>query len=65
MKNLSLEQIFDLLGTKDVPGNKKELGMLRIRLRELMDMNGEDWIRQNRKKLLAEWEFVVRQKMIT
>jgi hypothetical protein len=65
MAELSLGKVNDLLGTQNLPGSEKELKILRVRIRELVDVNGEDWVRQNRKKLLDEWDFIVRKKIIT
>ncbi|CAB1074771.1 hypothetical protein D1AOALGA4SA_2590 [Olavius algarvensis Delta 1 endosymbiont] len=64
MKELSLEKVYDLLGTGRIPGSEIELKKLRIRIRELVDSNGEDWVRENRQKLLFEWEYIVREGMI-
>ncbi|MGD8519690.1 MAG: hypothetical protein PVF56_00990 [Desulfobacterales bacterium] len=64
MAGLSLEKVNKLLGTKKLPGSDKELEILCVRIRELVDMNGEDWVRQNRKKLLDEWDCIVREKLI-
>jgi hypothetical protein len=64
MAKLSLGKVNDLLGTQKLPGSEKEIKILRVRIRELVDMNGEDWVRQNRKKLLDEWDCIVRKKII-
>ena len=64
MAGISLEKVNDLLGTQKLPGSGKELKILCVRIRELVDMNGEDWVRQNRKNLLDEWDCIVREKMI-
>ena len=64
MNELSLEKVFELLGTDDIPGSEKELGKLCIRIHELVDANGEDWVIKNRQKLLFEWDFIVREKVI-
>ena len=64
MAGLSLGKVNDLLGTQKLPGSDKELKILRTRIRELVDMNGEDWVRQNRKKLVDEWDCIVRKKII-
>jgi hypothetical protein len=64
MKALSLEKVQDLLGTAEIPGNAKELDVLRTRLGELLDLNGEDWIRENRRMLLDQWQRVVEMKTI-
>jgi hypothetical protein len=65
MSDLSLEKVSDLLGKQEIPGSENELKILRARIQELVDMNGEDWVRQNRRKLLEEWEYIIRQKIIT
>jgi hypothetical protein len=64
MKPLTLEIVFKLLGTQNIPGSPRELEILRIRISELAQLNGEDWIRQNRQKLIDEWYYIVRQGII-
>ena len=65
MTELTLEKVRDLLGTPDLPGSESELKILCVRIRNLVDMNGEDWVRQNCKKLLDEWDYIVRRGIIT
>jgi len=65
MKELSLEKVFDLLGKTEIPGSEKQLKKLCIRIRELVESNGEDWVKQNRQKLLDEWECIVRRELMT
>ena len=65
MNELSLEKVFDLLGQSEIPGSDKELEKLCIRIRELVDSNGEDWVKENRQKLLYEWDYIVRHGIIT
>jgi len=64
MSALSLKEVCELLGTTDLPGNERELGVLRIRMAELLDLNGDGWIRENRGMLLAQWRRVVELKTI-
>ena len=64
MKTLSLDTVFKLLGTQNIPGSPKELEILCIRISELVDLNGEAWIRENRQKLIDEWYYIVRQGII-
>ncbi len=64
MADLSLEKVSDLLGNQQIPGSENELKMLCVRIRELVQMNGEKWVRQNRQKLLDEWNYIIRNKMI-
>ena len=65
MAELSLEKVSDLLGMQKIPGSENELKILCVRIRELVEMNGEDWVRQNRQKLLDEWNYIVSKKIIT
>jgi hypothetical protein len=64
MVTLSLEKVCELLGTAEIPGTAQELEVLRIRMGELLDLNGEDWIRENRGMLLEQWHRVVELKTI-
>jgi hypothetical protein len=64
MKMLPLDTVFKLLGTQNIPGSPKELEILCIRIAELVELNSEDWIRENRQKLIDEWYYIVRQGII-
>ena len=64
MKPLTLEIVFKLLGTQNIPGSPKELEILCTRISELVELNGEDWIRQNRQKLIDEWYYIIRAGII-
>ena len=61
---LSMNMVFKLLGTQNIPGSPKELEILCIRISELVELNGEVWIRENRQKLIDEWYYIVRQGII-
>ncbi len=65
MIELSLDKVCDLLGTRKLPGSDKELKKLCTRIRELVELNGKDWVMENRQKLLDEWEYIVRQGLMT
>jgi len=65
MKELSLDKVFDLLGKTEIPGSEKQLKKLCIRIRELVESNGEDWVKKNRQKLLDEWECIVGRGLMT
>jgi hypothetical protein len=60
MRALSLEKVFELLGTRNIPGNSSELGVLSQRLAELRELNGEPWILENRATLLDQWRRVAK-----
>ena len=64
MEALSLEKVCELLGTTEIPGNEKELDVLRSRMGELLELNGEDWIRENRRMLLDQWQRVAEMRTI-
>jgi hypothetical protein len=64
MKALSLEKVWDLLETTEIPGSEKELDVLRTRIGELLELNGEGWIRENRRMLLDQWRQIVEMKTI-
>ncbi|UCD80687.1 MAG: hypothetical protein JSW26_04440 [Desulfobacterales bacterium] len=64
MDELSLDNVFDLLNTREIPGSAEELKKLCIRIRELVELNGKDWVVDNRQKLLDEWEYIVRQGLM-
>ena len=65
MNELSLEKVFDLLGKSEIAGSEKELEKLCIRIRELVESNGEDWVKANRQTLLFDWEYIVRHGLMT
>jgi hypothetical protein len=65
MPELSMEKVRDLLGSQHIQGSEKEQKILCTRIRELIEMNGEDWVRQNRTKLLEEWDYIVGKQIIT
>ena len=65
MIELSLDTVFDLLGTRDISGSEKELEKLCIRVSELVALNGDQWVKDNRQNLLDEWECIVRQELMT
>jgi len=65
MKTLNLKKVYTLLGTRDIPGSEKELKILCTRITELVKLNGEKWVAENRQKLLDEWIYIVRQVIIS
>lgn len=64
MAAISLETLFDLLGTSDIPGSGTEREALCTRIGELLELNGADWIRENRGMLLEQWRCIVETKSI-
>jgi hypothetical protein len=64
MAALSLEKVCELLGTTEIPGNEKERRVLCIRMGELLELNGERWIRENCSMLREQWQRVVDLKTV-
>jgi hypothetical protein len=64
MGPLSLERVRELLGTEEIPGSAKEHVVLSARMGELLELNGEQWVRANRRLLLEQWQRVVELKTI-
>ncbi|MBW1696794.1 MAG: hypothetical protein JRH18_16970 [Deltaproteobacteria bacterium] len=54
------EQLYDLLGTRHIPGTAEQLRILCTRMSELLELKGEVWVRANREKLISEWEYALR-----
>jgi hypothetical protein len=65
MKTLNLKKVYTLLGTRDIPGSEKELKILCTRITELVKLNGEEWVEENRQKLFDEWLYIVRRAIIS
>jgi hypothetical protein len=65
MDELSLDDVYDLLKTCEIPGSDDQLKKLRIRVRELLELNGRDWVVANRQKLIDEWEYIVSRGLMT
>ena len=65
MKTLNLKKVRTLLDTRDIPGSEKELKILCTRITELVQLNGGEWVEENRQKLLDEWIYIVRQAIIS
>ena len=64
MKIPATKKIYDLLGTRQIPGNPDQLYKLRVRIGDLMRMNGKDWVRKNRQELLREWEYALKRGFV-
>lgn len=64
MPRLSFEDVAELLGTRAIPGNEREIAALCTRLGELLELNGESWIREHRDMLLEQWQRVVGGRFI-
>ena len=54
-----LDRLYARLGTRDIPGEPEALDRLALRVKQLADMNGEDWVRSNRRILLFQWQMAL------
>jgi len=61
MAAISENKAIELLGNATVPGTAEQRQKLYIRIGELVALNGEVWVHQNRDDLLQEWEIIIRQ----
>lgn len=55
----STSKVYDLLNTRQIAGNPEQLRKFCIRIGELAEINGEDWVRRHRQQLLREWEYAI------
>ena len=45
-------------------GSPAELDVLCTRIGDLVRLNGEDWVKENRERLLREWDTILAMKLI-
>jgi hypothetical protein len=55
---LSLEQVYELLGVNIMPGTKADLQELVGYTQDVVNRNGEEYVRQNRALLLSQWDWI-------
>ena len=61
MGPISQDKLKRLLETDRIPGSPEQLRKLCVRLGELVEMNGEGWVRENREALLEQWSALVKK----
>ncbi len=49
-----------LLGCNTIEGSLEEVSCFRIRVGELADLNGEEWVRRNSERILAQCEMALK-----
>jgi len=54
-----LDQLYAHLGTRNIPGEPEALERLAMRVKQLATINGEDWVRSNRRALLFQWQMAI------
>jgi hypothetical protein len=50
-----IDKLYDRLGTRNIPGTDEELTILAGRIEDLVRLNGEAWLIENRENLLKQW----------
>ena len=61
---MHLEKVLEILEKESVGGSPTKLEALCTRIGDLVRMNGEDWVKANRKRLLREWDTILKMKLI-
>ena len=61
---MHMQRVRDLLDHQQISGSAQEREVLCTRIGDLVRRKGEAWVRANRERLLREWEYIVRMKMI-
>jgi len=64
MDPYSLEKVYALLDTDRLPGDVRQLRKLCIRIHDLAELNGEDWVVQHREKLIKEWQYALEKGLV-
>ena len=53
---MTLERVYDLLGTTEIPEVEEHQEFFLEAVQDMVERNGEDWMRQNKDYLLDNWE---------
>ncbi|MGD9097000.1 MAG: hypothetical protein PVF97_02875 [Desulfobacterales bacterium] len=61
---MRLEKVLEILDREAVDGTPAELDVLCTRIGDLVRMNGEDWVKAERERLLREWDAILKMKLI-
>jgi hypothetical protein len=56
---ITFEKVKELLGVTDLPGDPREIEEMLQATDELIQQHGEQWIRDNRSRLVWEWEWML------
>lgn len=61
MAAISEDKAIGLLGVEKIAGTAAQRQKLSLRLGELVELNGEQWVRDNKEQLIREWEYIIQQ----
>jgi hypothetical protein len=53
---LSLDDVLELLGAPTIAGDLRQMEKLRKWVEGLLTAHGEDYVRQNKRNLISQWE---------
>jgi len=56
---INLKKTMELLGNTDIPGTPEQKEEMVRWMQRLIKDHGEQWVRQSRKRLLDEWEYIL------
>jgi hypothetical protein len=56
MKPSLSEKALRLLGTDEIPGRPSQQEKFFVRILELAQANGEQWVRAHRRTLMEQWK---------
>jgi hypothetical protein len=60
VSQITYEGVLRLLGASDLPGTKEEKDLLVSYSHDLIQRNGEEWVKENAPRLIREWKELVR-----
>jgi hypothetical protein len=56
---ITLEKLNELMGVEELPGTPEQIQEMLRSTEWLIGDHGEQWITQNRHRLLYDWEFII------
>lgn len=59
MEKTALDTLIGFFHTREIPGTPEQLELLSVRIGELSEINGREWVRRHRDRLLRQWEAAI------
>ncbi len=59
MQELTTDQLKEMLNTSVIKGSPEQVRILAIRVKELCQLNGKEWVATNADLLLDQWERIL------
>ncbi len=60
MIDMANKHTIEILGPDHISGTPHQVKILEIRINELIRLNGEKWVKENKMQLIHEWEYVIK-----